>query len=336
MSDDWEHEIRLLESQALNFSARFIQDHAAREFYIRNIREYVDGVQQSVRSGAMTSEQGARAASEMRNKIMWSARNRSSDIGRAAARGLKPDGIPFDAIVQKRARDRFGQAFDALDDVQKRQVFDDVIAGAARDRASVTARVRKMGKASRVILALTVAVSVYNVYTAEDRSRAAQREGVGLAGGFLAGAAAGAAAGIWFGPIGVGVCVLVGGALGAIMADEAFQEVAGTGDRSVDAIVDPHSGMFGVDAEGLAATLVRECGINMHRVHRVFTVLRREEGMASDNVAAAYVERVRDAGGNLHLALKLHAELRRLLIETLEGGITFRREQTLANWLKTL
>ena len=75
------------------------------------------------------------------------------------------------------------------------------------------------------MIIFSLAVSVYNVATAEDKAKAAVNEGVVIGGGFAGGAAGGAVAGLACGP-GAPVCVtigvFVGGALGAFGADLAF------------------------------------------------------------------------------------------------------------------
>lgn len=200
---------------------------------------------------------------------------------------------------------------------------------------------RRLGRAARVVFVMTIAVSAYNVYTAQDRGRAARREGANLAGGFLGGAAVGAAAGLWLGPIGVAVFAGVGGVLGAIMADEAYLEVAGYGDRGVDALIDPFTGILRTDVNGLAQALIARGGIDMGRVDMgrvldVFTALERDRSLSSDNVALRYAELVRARGGTVLHALRLHHGLRLKLVALLEGGYTSGREQALANWLKAL
>lgn len=333
---DLEEEIRLLEVQALNFSTRYIQDAAARQYYIRNIRAFVDETRTQVRAGALTPQQGARAASQMRNEIMEAARVRSSDIGRAGARALKAKGLAFDDLVRRYSQRRFGAAYDDLTSAQQRQVMEEIIESSARANPQVTARVSRYGRIARVVWVMTVAVACYNVFTAENRAHAAGREAANIGGGILGGAAAGAAAGIWFGPLGVAVGAAVGGVVGAVMADEIYMEAAGTGNADVDAILDPYTGILSVDADGIARALVYECGINMDRALAVFGILRRDYSMSSDNVAVRYVERVRSAGGSLLHALRLHGGMREMLTSLLRGGYRSGREADLANWVEAL
>ena len=331
-----DEEIRLLEVQALNFSTRYIQDAAARQYYIRNLRAFVDETHAQVRAGTLTPEQGARAASQMRNEIMEAARVRSSDIGRASARALKAKGRAFDDLVRRYAQTKFGAAYNDLTAAQQRRVMEEIIDASARANPRVSARVSRYGRIARVVWVLTVAVACYNVFAAENRGHAAGREAANLGGGFLGGAAAGAAAGLWFGPLGVAVGVAIGGVVGAVMADEIYVEAVGTGNSDVDAIIDPHTGILHVDADGVARSIVRECGIDMDRSLTVFGVLQRDYALSSDNVAVRYVERVRSAGGSLLHALRLHRAMRDMLVSLLRGGYRSQREADLANWVEAL
>ncbi len=82
-----------------------------------------------------------------------------------------------------------------------------------------------LGKAGRVFLVASIAISVYNVATAEDKVNAAGKEGASILGGIAGGAAGGAAAGLICGP-GAPVCsavgIFVGGAIGAFVASGGY------------------------------------------------------------------------------------------------------------------
>lgn len=76
---------------------------------------------------------------------------------------------------------------------------------------------KQLSRAGNGLIVLSLAISVYEIYNAEDRivetGRQAAITGAGIAGGWAAGALAGLACGP-----GVPVCVVIGGFVGAALA----------------------------------------------------------------------------------------------------------------------
>ena len=126
----------------------------------------------------------------------------------------------FEHYSQKRFKTSFPRLVASLKDA----VFLDIVVAAGRDNkiSKITPYIGKFGK---VLLVASIAISVYNVATAEDKVDAVGREGSSLLGGFLGGAAGGAAAGLICGP-GAPVCsaigIFVGGAAGAFIASGGY------------------------------------------------------------------------------------------------------------------
>ena len=167
----------------------------------------------------MTPGEAARRANPMRNSLLKIARLKSSDLGRAVAESLKTTGLTLVKAQEKYALQRFGKAFSQLMDSQKSQVYMDIVEASGRARPSVTKAALRWGRVGKGLLVLSIGLVVYDIYTAEDKVKAAATGAASIGGGVLGGAAGGAAAGLWCGP-GAPICsavgILVGGGLGAL------------------------------------------------------------------------------------------------------------------------
>jgi hypothetical protein len=127
--------------------------------------------------------------------------------------------------MEKYAERLFKRPFSQLSKAQQDLVYLEIVKASASDRPQVTSRIAKLSKLGKGLILISVAISVYNVSTAEDKVDALGREGASAGGGFLGGAAGGALAGLACGP-GAPVCVtigvFVGGVAGALGADWAY------------------------------------------------------------------------------------------------------------------
>lgn len=226
MSDrELENVLHSLEVTALNFGYRWCADNTTRQWYIQQTQELTRRLRQEHASGILSARRAAEIAQAERNKIMEAARLRTSDIGRAGARSMKPEGRALQDLVARYANERFQRPFEQLTRGQQDEVLMDVVDSAGRSKPQVNARMGRLAAAGRVLWVASAVIAMYNIAVAEDRVHAAGREAANLAGGVAGGAAAGALAGIWFGPLGVAVGVAVGGVVGALIADEAYTEL---------------------------------------------------------------------------------------------------------------
>jgi hypothetical protein len=203
---------------------------AARRGYIATIRKMSEETLAAYRSGAITAEEGARAAQAMRNTIMEAQRAISSDLARAVAQKAKLEGKSLPELQEKYAAEVFGNKFEQLSEGQKARVFSTIIERSGIDRARFSAWAPRLARIGRGLELLTAAIAVYNITTADDKLEAAAKEGVTAGGGFLGGAAGGALAGLACGPA-APVCVTVGifagGALGAFGFGLIFEQARG-------------------------------------------------------------------------------------------------------------
>lgn len=214
-----------MESAALNFAHRFINDGKVRTSYINQTRKLAQEYRAKVGSGAITPEAAAHQVQQIRNQILEAQRLRTSDLGKAIAVNLKKTGLTLSELTDKYAKSMFGKSFLSLPDANQNKVYLEIIESSGRPRPSMNATAGKYSALGRGLLVVTIGAAVYNIAVAEDKVTATAREGVIIGGGFAGGAAGGALAGLACGP-GAPVCVtvgvFVGGALGALGADFTF------------------------------------------------------------------------------------------------------------------
>lgn len=224
-ANEFEIAIKALQAEAASFGSRFINDAKVRADYTKNTSNAATELIGLVKARKITPHEGAQTANAMRNQIMELARARSSDFGKALARDLKPDGKTLMSLEQTYAQRLFGKSFEVLTAAEKESVWTQIIHKAGASNPKVSMRMKLFGVAGRGLLIATLAISVYNIVEAEDKTRQTAKEGVtigaGVAGGFAGAAAVGF---IVSNPVGwmVGVGILVGSALAAIGSSELF------------------------------------------------------------------------------------------------------------------
>lgn len=216
-----------LEAEIANAGAHITIDAATRQAYSRQIKAMADELRNQVNSGRLTWSQAASEAQEARNAIMEIVRSRSTPIGRAMAEQLKREGKTLNELIARKTSQMFGPNanFTRLSPSQQNAVYAEIIKSAGKSNPRVTAMMRRLSRAGRGLIVLSVALSVYQVITADDKVSAAGREltvtGAGIAGGIAGGALAGLACGPGA-PVCVTVGAFVGGALAAFGVDSLW------------------------------------------------------------------------------------------------------------------
>lgn len=217
-----EEAIRSMQTEAVNFAYRFINDAKVRQNYLTSVQRFSQEMLDGVRGGRLSPREAAEQANAMRNHILEMSRLRSSDIGRATAEGLKAQGLTMEKLLETYAQKLYKRSFSALAEGEKDAVYLAIVEASGRARPSVNLRAARLGRLGKGLFVLSAAIAVYNIATAEDKVDATVREGVGIGGGVLGGMGGGALAGLACGP-GAPVCVtigvFVGGIAGALGAD---------------------------------------------------------------------------------------------------------------------
>jgi hypothetical protein len=227
-TDPAQEAIQSMESTAINFAKRFIQDARVREGYIAEAKKYATELFEDLRAKRITPAEAAERANLMRNQLLDAARLKSSDIGKAVAEQIKKSGKTLAELQEYYALKLFQKAFKDLPKSEQNRVFLKIVGASARPNKGVTAMARNFGKVGRGLIVVALAVSVYNVVTADDPGREVAREAVGFGAGFAGSVAGGALAGLACGP-GAPACVAIGAFIGgvvfAIGADLSFDEL---------------------------------------------------------------------------------------------------------------
>jgi hypothetical protein len=215
------------ESTAVNFASRFIPDNEARQRYMRQIKEMSESVLEDFRAGNISAADAATLANRLRNEIMETTRNASSDVGAAYAVKLKAKGRTMVELQDKYASELFSRSFSELTEAEQGQVYLQIVEASGRADPAIFVKSAKLAKLSKGLLFVTVAVAVYQVATSDRPGRETVKQGAVIGAGAAGASAAGvlAATGLLCGPgapVCVGIIVFVGGALTAYGTDALF------------------------------------------------------------------------------------------------------------------
>lgn len=215
----FETAIQTLEKEIANAGAHLAIDSSARSLYARLIAQMADDLRQQAMSGRITWQQAATQANDLRNSIMDIVRARSTPVGRALAQQLKSEGLTLNTLVAKKTIALYGKdaQFARLDPVKQNVVYAEIVKSAGKSNPQITMRMRTLSRFGRSLLILSLAISVYNVATADDKVSAAGREVAVTGAGIGGGIAGGALAGLACGP-GAPVCVTIGAFVGGALA----------------------------------------------------------------------------------------------------------------------
>jgi len=211
--------IRLFNAEIANIGAHLHWDARARSEYIRQIAAMSQELSEQATAGKITWSEAARKAQETRNIVMQTLREQSTPVGRAYAQDSKPKGKSLNELIAEKVEKSHGKnaRFDQLSTLERNEIYREIVASSGKSRPKVTAAMQRLGPAGRGLLILSVAVSVYNVATAENKMHAASREATVIGSGVAGGMAGGALAGLACGP-GAPVCVTVGAFIGGALA----------------------------------------------------------------------------------------------------------------------
>jgi hypothetical protein len=217
-----EQMLRSVEADLSAASAQVIWDEPVRAAYRREIRRALADIERRFASGEIPSVQAAaEAAHEMRNMALTALRTRTSPLGLVIAKNLKDEGPTLNALIAKRTIELYGEraVFADLTAAEQGAVYARILERSAVSNGAVDQLLRRAAPAAKGLMVLSIAISVYEIATAEegDRGRVAAREGLSLGAGIAGGAGGGALAGLACGP-GAPVCVTIGAFVGGALA----------------------------------------------------------------------------------------------------------------------
>lgn len=217
-----------LQGEVANGGVYLTLDPHLRMQYSRMIKEMADELHTKAASGAISWQQAASEAQEIRNTMMEMIRSRSTPVGRAMAQQLKREGKTLNELVARKTLQLYGNnaSFNSLTVSAQDKVYSEIVLSAGKSNPRVNAKMLLYSRAGKGLILLSLAISVYVIATSDDKVAAAEREATTAGAGIAGGMAGGAIAGLMCGP-GAPVCVtigaFVGGALGAIGISLAWQ-----------------------------------------------------------------------------------------------------------------
>ena len=215
----FESALNALQGDISAAAARLSVDPRLRLEYSRRIKEMSADLRARANLGMITWEKAAIEAQETRNLIMDIVRIRSTPLGRAIAERMKTSGVTLNELIAKKTASMFGPKvnFNYLSETQKKQIYATIIESAGKSNPQVNLRMMKLSRSAKGLIVLSIGVSVYEIYMADNKMPEAVRQvainGAGIAGGW----AGGTIAGLLCGP-GAPVCVLIGGFTGGALA----------------------------------------------------------------------------------------------------------------------
>ncbi|WP_270222471.1 hypothetical protein [Kosakonia cowanii] len=217
--DNFERAINALQGDVAAAAARLSVDPRLRLEYSKLIKEMASDLRAKANAGVITWEKAAQEAQTTRNLIMDMVRSRSTPLGRAMAERIKSEGKTLNELIAKKAKSLFGPQvnFNNLSEVQKNQIYASIVESAGKSNPQVNMKMMQLSRIGRGLIVLSIAISIYEIYTADDKVSETGRQ-IAITGAGIAGAAAsGAMAGLICGP-GAPVCVLIGGFVGGALA----------------------------------------------------------------------------------------------------------------------
>lgn len=215
----FENAIKSLEATAASVGMHLEIDSTARRMYTTEIKAMSDNLRREAARGTLTWMQAAEQAQTTRNIIMQLSRSRTTPIARAFAEHKKAEGRGLNALVAEKTMKLFGKSavFANLTTSKQNRVFAEIVASAGRSQPTITRAVQRLSYLGRGVILLSLALSTYNVLTANNKSNAIKRELVTTAAGIGGSIATGALAGLACGP-GAPVCVTIGAFVGGALA----------------------------------------------------------------------------------------------------------------------
>ena len=209
-----------MEAQITSAGAHLAIDSKARLTYTIEIKRMSNRLRADAIAGRVSWADAAREAQETRNLIMEVIRARSTPVGRALAQRMKAKGYSLNQLIAETVQMHGDKAlFSSLSNAQQNAIYASIVKSAGNSRAEVTHAMTRVSYAGRGVLFLALALSIYQIATAENKVAAFKKElainGAGVAGGIAGGALAGLACGP-AAPICVTVGAFVGGAFAAL------------------------------------------------------------------------------------------------------------------------
>ncbi len=237
-AEEFEAALTAFVGEASAWAATLEIEGAARDWYVRTIRQEAANLLEQYRSGQISIEEAKDASQYMRAKFLEDARARGTSFGRIIAESLKKEVPHVSYYEDKYALKQFGKEFSELSYQEKVTIWEIIVDKSGVANEVVTERAHLARTVARGLFIMSFAIATLEVLTAENRAQEAARQSSIMAGGAagslvggIAGSAvaSGAIAGLGCGPF-APICatagVVIGGILGAFGAEFIFDELS--------------------------------------------------------------------------------------------------------------
>lgn len=171
-------------TKAIGTSLQFIRSYNTRLTYLDKLKSHSDDLIKQLKwlNPATQQKEAQRLALEAgmyKKATLENAKKFQHFLPNQFSKWLKENKIKFEDLVQgNMAKLGFTGPFKNLDDIQKLQVYDNIIAQAGQGKSMVTYSSEALGKVGVAFLVFTAAAMVWDIYTAEDKLQAAVRDSV--------------------------------------------------------------------------------------------------------------------------------------------------------------
>lgn len=224
--------ILTLNDTAMKFSTDAISDAQVRQSYMSNIKRMSSEIKELVNTKQISVKEGAEFCYEMRNQIMAEHRKFTSAYGLSRAEQYKTTPPAVDDLLNKYAQKKFQLNFKDLTLKQRNSIYYEIIESSGRDNPKFTTANKRLKILGKVGILVTAALATYEILNAENKSKEAITQGMGIGGAFVGGWLAGLCVSALCGP-GAPLCALavvlvgsIGGSLiGSAIADSLDDEI---------------------------------------------------------------------------------------------------------------
>ncbi|KAJ3547348.1 hypothetical protein NM688_g5410 [Phlebia brevispora] len=186
----------------------------------------------------------ATGAADIRARWESGALSPNNAVGEAS-RSLSTRGLSVAEILDRYARRIYGRDYASLTAAEGRQVVSAAIDGAGRANRRITGIMKNLSRVGKAVMAVGVAISMYQVVTAKDWKQEAFVQ-AGTWSASIVGGTIGTGVGSLAGPIGAILGGLAGGIIGSVVGDLALSRwfYGGNSDDSGSSLL--HADMLSV------------------------------------------------------------------------------------------
>ncbi|CAL4905572.1 unnamed protein product [Urochloa decumbens] len=171
-------------TKGIGTSLQFIRSYNTRLTYLDKLKDHSDDLIKQLKwlNPATQQKEAQRLALEAnmyKKATLDYAKKLQHFVPNLFTKWLKENKIVFEDLVQSNmTKLGFKGPFKNLNDIQKLQVYDNIIVQAGQGKPVVTYTFEALGKVGVAFLVFTAAAMVWNIYTAEDKLEAAVRDSV--------------------------------------------------------------------------------------------------------------------------------------------------------------